>query len=107
MPPPNHDGFAFFKKSDDWFKHHRHQKTTAKSSTIDFEASASSPSQRFKSMWVNGVRSTSIEPPERNVQIISETKNVTNVVTNNNVINNFAAAGSDRSDKDQSEYPAG
>jgi probable HAF family extracellular repeat protein len=30
-----------------------------------------------------------IEPPERNVQIISETKNVTNIVTNNNVINNF------------------
>jgi len=30
-----------------------------------------------------------IEPPERNVQIITETKNVTNVVTNNNVINNF------------------
>jgi probable HAF family extracellular repeat protein len=30
-----------------------------------------------------------IERPERNVQIISETKNVTNIVTNNNVINNF------------------
>ncbi len=30
-----------------------------------------------------------IEPPERNVQIITETKNVTNIVTNNNVINNF------------------
>jgi probable HAF family extracellular repeat protein len=30
-----------------------------------------------------------IEPPQRNVQIISETKNVTNIVTNNNVINNF------------------
>jgi probable HAF family extracellular repeat protein len=30
-----------------------------------------------------------IEPPGRNVQIISETKNVTNIVTNNNVINNF------------------
>ena len=30
-----------------------------------------------------------IEPPERNVQIIAETKNVTNIVTNNNVINNF------------------
>ena len=30
-----------------------------------------------------------IEPPERNVQIISETRNVTNIVTNNNVINNF------------------
>lgn len=30
-----------------------------------------------------------IEPPERNVQIISGTKNVTNIVTNNNVINNF------------------
>ena len=30
-----------------------------------------------------------LEPPERNIQIISETKNVTNIVTNNNVINNF------------------
>jgi probable HAF family extracellular repeat protein len=30
-----------------------------------------------------------IEPLQRNVQIISETKNVTNIVTNNNVINNF------------------
>ncbi len=30
-----------------------------------------------------------IEPPERNVQIINETKNVTNIVSNNNVINNF------------------
>jgi probable HAF family extracellular repeat protein len=30
-----------------------------------------------------------IESPERNIQIISETKNVTNIVTNNNVINNF------------------
>jgi probable HAF family extracellular repeat protein len=30
-----------------------------------------------------------VEPPERNVQIISETKNVTNIVTNNNVINNY------------------
>src|SRR5258708_7375841 len=30
-----------------------------------------------------------IEPPERNVQIITQTKNVTNIVTNNNVINNF------------------
>src|SRR5271157_4265051 len=30
-----------------------------------------------------------IEPPERNVQIIGETKNVTNIVTTNNVINNF------------------
>ena len=30
-----------------------------------------------------------IERPERNVQIISETRNVTNIVTNNNVINNF------------------
>jgi probable HAF family extracellular repeat protein len=29
------------------------------------------------------------EPPERNIQIISGTKNVTNIVTNNNVINNF------------------
>jgi probable HAF family extracellular repeat protein len=30
-----------------------------------------------------------IEPPGRNVQIINETKNVTNIVTTNNVINNF------------------
>ena len=30
-----------------------------------------------------------IEPPQRNVQIINETKNVTNIVTNNNVINNL------------------
>jgi probable HAF family extracellular repeat protein len=30
-----------------------------------------------------------IEPPQRNVQIITETKNVTNIVNNNNVINNF------------------
>ena len=30
-----------------------------------------------------------IERPERNVQIIRETRNVTNIVTNNNVINNF------------------
>ncbi len=30
-----------------------------------------------------------IERPERNVQIINETKNVTNIVTNDNVINNF------------------
>jgi probable HAF family extracellular repeat protein len=30
-----------------------------------------------------------IEPPERNVQIITQTKNVTNIVNNNNVINNF------------------
>ncbi|MEA2544121.1 MAG: hypothetical protein QOH35_5487 [Acidobacteriaceae bacterium] len=30
-----------------------------------------------------------IEPPERNVQIYSQTRNVTNIVTNNNVINNF------------------
>src|SRR5271165_375612 len=30
-----------------------------------------------------------IEPPERNVQIINETKNVTNIVTTNNVVNNF------------------
>ena len=48
-----------------------------------------------------------IEPPERNVQIISETRNVTNIVTNNNVINNFGSASSDRSDEDQPEYPAG
>jgi probable HAF family extracellular repeat protein len=30
-----------------------------------------------------------IVPPQRNVQIINQTKNVTNIVTNNNVINNF------------------
>src|SRR6202162_4614144 len=30
-----------------------------------------------------------IEPPGRNVQIINETRNVTNIVTTNNVINNF------------------
>ncbi len=30
-----------------------------------------------------------VEPRERNVQFINETKNVTNIVTNNNVINNF------------------
>jgi probable HAF family extracellular repeat protein len=30
-----------------------------------------------------------IEPPQRNVQIITETKNVTNIVNNNNVINNY------------------
>src|ERR1700731_2979302 len=30
-----------------------------------------------------------IEPSQRNVQIISQTRNVTNIVTNNNVINNF------------------
>jgi probable HAF family extracellular repeat protein len=30
-----------------------------------------------------------IVPSERNVQIINETRNVTNIVTNNNVINNF------------------
>ena len=30
-----------------------------------------------------------VEPPERNVEIITQTKNVTNIVTNNNVINNF------------------
>jgi probable HAF family extracellular repeat protein len=30
-----------------------------------------------------------IERPERNIQIIRETKNVTNIVTRNNVINNF------------------
>ena len=33
-----------------------------------------------------------VEPPERNVQIINETRNVTNIVTNNNVINNFGPA---------------
>jgi probable HAF family extracellular repeat protein len=30
-----------------------------------------------------------VEPPERNIQIINQTRNVTNIVTNNNVINNF------------------
>src|ERR1700730_10525433 len=30
-----------------------------------------------------------IEPSQRNVQIISQTRNVTNIVTNNNVVNNF------------------
>ena len=30
-----------------------------------------------------------IKPPQRNVQIISQTSNVTNIVTNNNVISNF------------------
>jgi probable HAF family extracellular repeat protein len=30
-----------------------------------------------------------IEPPAQNVQIISQTKNVTNIVTNNTVINNY------------------
>jgi probable HAF family extracellular repeat protein len=30
-----------------------------------------------------------VEPPQQNVQIISQTRNVTNIVTNNNVINNF------------------
>jgi probable HAF family extracellular repeat protein len=30
-----------------------------------------------------------IEPPQQNVQFIRETKNVTNIVNNNNVINNF------------------
>jgi probable HAF family extracellular repeat protein len=30
-----------------------------------------------------------IEPSQRNIQIISQTRNVTNIVTNNNVINNF------------------
>jgi hypothetical protein len=33
-----------------------------------------------------------VEPLERNVQIISQTRNVTNIVTNNNVINNFGPA---------------
>src|ERR1700730_2769530 len=41
------------------------------------------------SHWHEPSYANYIEPAERNVQIISETKNVTNIVTNNNVINNF------------------
>ena len=41
------------------------------------------------SHWHEASYANYIEPSERNVQIISETKNVTNIVTNNNVINNF------------------
>ena len=41
------------------------------------------------SHWQEPSYTRYIEPPERNVQIITETKNVTNIVTNNNVINNF------------------
>jgi probable HAF family extracellular repeat protein len=41
------------------------------------------------SHWSEPSYAQYIEPPERNVQIITETKNVTNIVTNNNVINNF------------------
>ena len=48
-----------------------------------------------------------IEPSERNVQIINETKNVTNIVTTNNVINNFGPPVQTEATEDQSEYPAG
>src|SRR5438132_4947276 len=41
------------------------------------------------SHWSEPSYARYIVPPERNVQIISETKNVTNIVTNNNLINNF------------------
>ena len=48
-----------------------------------------------------------IERPERNVQIIRETRNVTNIVTQNNVINNFGPQVQTVAQKDQSPYPAG
>ncbi len=41
------------------------------------------------SHWREPSYANYVEPSERNVQIISETKNVTNIVTNHNVINNF------------------
>jgi probable HAF family extracellular repeat protein len=41
------------------------------------------------SHWREANYARFIERPERNVQIITETKNVTNIVANNNVINNF------------------
>jgi probable HAF family extracellular repeat protein len=41
------------------------------------------------SHWREPSYAAYIEPPEQNVQIIRETKNVTNIVNNNNVINNF------------------
>ena len=41
------------------------------------------------SHWQEPSYANYVEPPERNFQIISETKNVTNIVTNHNVINNF------------------
>ncbi len=41
------------------------------------------------SHWSEPSYARFVEPPERNVQIIAETKNVTNIVNNNNVINNY------------------
>ncbi|MBV9642873.1 MAG: hypothetical protein JO334_04805, partial [Verrucomicrobia bacterium] len=41
------------------------------------------------SHWKEPSYAPYIEPPQRNVQIISQTRNVTNIVSNNNVINNF------------------
>ncbi len=41
------------------------------------------------SHWSEPSYAQFIEPPERNVQIMTETKNVTNIVNNNNVINNY------------------
>ena len=39
--------------------------------------------------WLEPSYAQYIRPPEQNAQIISQSKNVTNIVTNNNVINNF------------------
>jgi probable HAF family extracellular repeat protein len=39
--------------------------------------------------WLEPSYAQYIKPSEQNAQIISESKNVTNIVTNNNVINNF------------------
>jgi probable HAF family extracellular repeat protein len=41
------------------------------------------------SHWQEPSYARYIERPERNVQFINESRNVTNIVTNNNVINNF------------------
>ncbi len=41
------------------------------------------------SRWHEPSYARYVEPPERNIQIINQTRNVTNIVTNNNVINNF------------------
>jgi probable HAF family extracellular repeat protein len=41
------------------------------------------------SHWHEPSYARSFEPPGRNVQIFNQTRNVTNIVTNNNVINNF------------------
>jgi probable HAF family extracellular repeat protein len=41
------------------------------------------------SHWSQPSYAQYIEPPDRNVQIISQTKNVTNITTNNTVINNY------------------